>query len=209
LIVEFWERRIEMSDESLEKQIDKLWYETDAGLYEALGITGKAVQRARVEEDPAKLEEAHQYDARFGVGDTEYAETMTAMAATDFFRDLGRTWWLKFEPKIHDLLCDDKNQEHAEFMTALVEGAKTLAVALAPSLVAQLDTLPSVATILATIAAKKIADSGLEAMCQSWAVAIEKRQAEAEKEESDLAEAGLVGPNLVGPSEKELYDTAD
>jgi len=53
-------------------------------------------------------------------------------------------------------------------MKALKEGARMLAVALAPALVAQAAALPAVAIVVATIAAKKIADAGLEAACELW-----------------------------------------
>jgi hypothetical protein len=44
-----------------------------------------------------------------------------------------------------------------------------LAATLAPALVAQVATLPAIAIVVATIAAKKIAESGLEAVCVLWA----------------------------------------
>jgi hypothetical protein len=136
------------------------------------------------------------------------------MAATDFFRDIGRTWWQKLEPKIYDLLCDTENEDREQFMKSLMEGAKSLALALAPALVAQLETLPSVASILATIAAKRIADAGLEAMCQKWGKSLDKRAEKAGEEgqpeaaEEELAEAGLAGAGGGGPDQAELYDEA-
>ena len=121
------------------------------------------------------LAAARQYDAAFDVADTALAGAKGIVPA-DFFRDLGRTWWAKFEPKLHDLLCNKKNADHDDLMQALVHGAKDLALLLAPTLVARLDALPAAAVVLATIAAKKIAESGLEAACQTWDEAIADRQ---------------------------------
>lgn len=157
-----------MADEALERQVENLWFETEEDLYEVLGITEEAIGKARLEGDAGQLAAAREYDTNFGVADTAFAGTQTTMAATDFFRDLGRTWWVKFEPQLHNLLCDKKNEDHDDLMNALVNGAKDLALALAPTLVARLDALPAAAVVLATIAAKKVAESGLQAVCAMW-----------------------------------------
>ena len=53
-------------------------------------------------------------------------------------------------------------------MAALEDGVKMLAAALAPTLVAQVAALPAIAIVVATIAAKEIARSGLEVTCRLW-----------------------------------------
>ncbi len=163
-----WKKERNVADEALERQIENLWFETEEDLYEVLGITEEAIGRARLEGDTGQLAAAQEYDTNFGVADTAFAETQTTMAATDFFRDLGRTWWIRFEPQLHDLLCNKKNEDHDDLMDALVHGAKDLALVLAPTLVTRLDALPAAAVVLATIAAKKIAEAGLEAVCVKW-----------------------------------------
>ncbi len=81
--------------------------------------------------------------------------------------ELAQRWWQQLEPRLFALLCRP-GPERDELMKALKEGARMLAVALAPALVAQAAALPAVAIVVATIAAKKIADAGLEAACELW-----------------------------------------
>ncbi len=87
---------------------------------------------------------------------------------------LGQKLWQEFEPEIHDLLCNEGNDKHRELIGALMKSAKMLAVALAPALVTQVPAFPAVAIVLATVAAKKIAEMGLEAVCEMWAVSTAK-----------------------------------
>ena len=98
---------------------------------------------------------------------------------TAMMKSFGQRWWAKLEPKVYDLLCNKENEDHDKFMEALGDGAKTLAVALAGALVAP-GVVPAVAIVLATIAAKKIFDSGLEAACEMWKESLDARAEEVE-----------------------------
>jgi hypothetical protein len=80
----------------------------------------------------------------------------------------GQHWWEKLEPKLYAVVCNRMSEDHYLLMNALKDGIQILAVALAPALVTQMQALPAVAIVLATIAAKQIADAGLEAVCDSW-----------------------------------------
>jgi hypothetical protein len=163
-----------MTDPALEKQVNKLWLSGEEQLYTTLGINQMAVEKAKESGDAQVLEKAQQYDARFAPEDT-------GMGALDVLKDVGQTWWVKFEPKIYDLVCNKKNPEHDKFLDAVGGSAKQLAMLLAPSLLASMaGAVPAVVVVVATIAAKKIADSGLEAMCEVWA---EARAEKAEEEE--------------------------
>jgi hypothetical protein len=82
---------------------------------------------------------------------------------------LGEQWWMKLEPQLYDVLCNQHNEHHDVLMDALVDGVKLLAITLAPALVAQAAALPAIAVVVATIAAKKVAESGLETACDLWA----------------------------------------
>lgn len=168
-----------MDEKNLERQIDKLWLNSDDDLFVALGINESAVEKARREGDEQVLEKAQQYDARFSVKDTDFAETQTDLGATDFFRDMGERIWAKLEPKLYDLICNEESEKHDEFMDALGKAPKELAILLAPTLVASIaGVVPAVVAVVATIVAKKIAEAGLEAMCEIWA---EAREEEAEE----------------------------
>ena len=80
----------------------------------------------------------------------------------------GTRWWEKLEPRLYEVVCNRINEDHHVLMEALKDGIQILAVVLAPALVAQMNALPAVAIVLATIAAKQIADAGLEAVCDTW-----------------------------------------
>lgn len=177
-----------MADEALERQVENLWVETEEDLYEALGITREAIGKARLEGDSGQLAAAQQFDTTFSVADTAFDGTMTAMSPGAFFRDLGRTWWARLEPQLYDLLCNKQNPDHDSLMDSLVGGAKDLALALAPTLVARLDALPAAAVVLATLAAKKIANSGLQAVCQTWSEALAAREQEEEEVQEEQEE---------------------
>jgi hypothetical protein len=166
-----------VADEALERQVENLWFETEEDLYEVLGITEEAINKAVADGDAAQLAAAREFDTSFGVADTAFAGTK-GIIDPEFFRELGRTWWAKFEPQLHDLLCDKKNADHDDLMDALLRGAKDLALALAPTLVTHLAALPAVAVILATLAAKKIAESGLQAVCAMWAKSLAGKEEE-------------------------------
>ena len=90
----------------------------------------------------------------------------------------GERWWTQLEPELFELSCNTNNNEHHTLMAALGQGVKVLAIALAPALVATLSTLPAVAIVLSTIAAKKVADAGLQTTCAYWAQSMARRVAE-------------------------------
>jgi hypothetical protein len=159
-----------MANETIEQQVNKLWLKQEEDLYVTLGINQQAVETAQEENDANKLEKAQQYDTVFSAQDTQ-------MGVLDDLKEFGRRWWATLEPKLYDLLCNKKNPQHDEFMQALAEGAKMLAVALAPALVAP-GVVPAVAVVIATIAAKKIYESGMETACQMWSESLEKKAQE-------------------------------
>jgi hypothetical protein len=170
-----------MDDKTLEKQIGKLMLEREEDLYATLAINEKAVEKARRENDSETLEKAQQVDARFSVQDTDFSETETDMGASEFFRDLGQKWWAKLEPRLYDLVCVKESEQHKTFMAAAEKAPKELALLLFPTLAASLaGAVPAVVAVIATIAAKKIVETGLEAACEMWAEARAKETPEEE-----------------------------
>lgn len=193
-----------MDETALEGQIEKLWLKSEDDLYVTLGINEKAVQKARKENNTEVLEKAQQLDARFSVKDTDYAETETDMGAAEFFRGLGERWWKILEPRLYDLICVKESEQHQTFMAAAAEAPKQLAILLFPTLAASLaGAVPAVVAVIATIAAKKIVDSGLDAACEMWAEARAKKAAEPKEEDAPPGRAGA------GPTDKELLDNTD
>jgi hypothetical protein len=117
---------------------------------------------------------------------SEYTEKMIA---------LGQKWWDKFEPEVYDVVCNKRSAEHHELVYALLEGAKVLAVTLAPALVAQISVLPAVAIVLATIVAKQAAESGLEVACELWAESMAGRNGQRDEQDHDGLEEQTEIPN--------------
>jgi hypothetical protein len=163
------ERRGQMPQEDTRSQaVDALWEDDMDGLMLTLAA------RVKAEEEGLAQDELQMWDPpeeAFAI-DEEAGPEWTAM-----MKAFAQKWWDKLEPKLYDVLCKE-GKEHDEFIDALTEGAKTLAIALAPVLVAQVAALPAVAMVIATIAAKKIADAGLEAVCETWKESMEKQKDE-------------------------------
>jgi hypothetical protein len=103
-------------------------------------------------------------------------ETLMGIGST--FADFGQRMWNKYEPQLYDTLCNPKNPKHGDLMDALQEGVKTLAIALVPTLMAQMANLPAFVVLIATLAGKQIAKTGLQAACEMWAEARTEAPAE-------------------------------
>ena len=139
--------------------VDALWEDDMDGLMLTLAA------RVRAEEVDAAADELQMWDppeAAFAA-DIEAGPEWTAKMLA-----FGQEWWDKLEPQLYEVLCNKNNEQHDDLMEALQDGVKMLAAALAPALVAQVAALPAIAIVVATIAAKKIAETGLEAVCELW-----------------------------------------
>jgi len=158
-----------MSEEARWEAVDELWEDDMDGLMLTLAARAKAEEEGMADRE---LEMWNPPEDAFAV-DEEAGPEWTAM-----MKSFGQRWWAKLEPKVYDLLCNKENEDHDKFMEALGDGAKTLAVALAGALVAP-RVVPAVVIVLATIAAKKIFDSGLEAACEMWKESLDARAEEA------------------------------
>jgi len=162
-----------MGNEVLEQQVNKLWLQPEEDLYTTLGINQQAVETAEAQGNSAALEKAQHYDTVFAAEDTE-------MGVLDDLKEFGERAWAKLEPQVYDLLCNKENPQHEELMSALGEGAKMLAVALVPALATAGAAVPAVIVVVATIAAKKVYDSGMETACEMWAESLKKRTEESD-----------------------------
>jgi hypothetical protein len=153
------ERVEEMSKETRSEAVEVLWDDDMDGLMLTLAARVKAAEEGQAQDELqmwAPPEEAFMTEEEAG---PEITEKLKAF---------GQKWWNRLEPRLYDLLCDRSNPQHDELLSALTEGAKMLAVTLAPALVAQVAALPAVAIVIATMVGKKIADTGLDAMCELW-----------------------------------------
>jgi hypothetical protein len=164
--------------DNLEQAVEALWDDDLDGLMLALAARVQAAE-AGLASDQLQLwapaEEAFAADEEAG---PEWTQAMILF---------GQRWWGRLEPELYSLLCNPYNHQRYTLLEALKDGARLLAIALAPALVAQLQALPAVAVVLATIAAKLIADSGIGAVCEMWSEAMINQQAAPEAE-------GMVAP---------------
>jgi hypothetical protein len=145
---------------ALSAAVDALWEDDLDGLMLTLAARVQAGEAGQVRDelemwDPPEL--AFAADREAG---PEWTAQMIAF---------GQEWWDKLEPQLYDVLCNKNNEQHDDLVAALQDGVRMLAATLAPALVAQVAALPAIAVVVATIAAKKIAETGLEAVCGLWA----------------------------------------
>ncbi|MGQ9598174.1 MAG: hypothetical protein ACUVWZ_02035 [Anaerolineae bacterium] len=153
------------SEESLRTAVEMLWEDDLEGLMLTLAA------RIQVQEQGTTPEELQKWNPPERTFHREAEASPEAIAKMKAF---AQKWWDNLEPKLYDLICNRDNEQHDQLMNALADGAKMLAMVLAPALVTQISTLPAIAIVIATIAAKKIAESGLEATCELWQESREK-----------------------------------
>jgi hypothetical protein len=156
------EGKASVTEDARWRAVEGLWQDDMEGLKLTLAARLRAAEEGKAHEalqqwDPPA--EAFPAEAEAG---PEILERMKALA---------ERWWDKLEPQLYDLLCNEANPQHQQLMRALGQGAQALAVALAPALVAKVSALPAVAIVIATMVGKRIADTGLEAVCEIWSEA--------------------------------------
>jgi len=125
---------------------------SDDALYEQLGL------RIEDAEHPGGEERKQKYSA-------DFAHAAEDMLSTEDLRRIGRRWWEKLEPELLRMVCT-RSEEMGK-----ITGGKTV-----PQIAASLATAGVVATlappawiIVATsILAAKIAETGLDAVCEVW-----------------------------------------
>jgi len=126
---------------------------SDEALLEELGL------RIRDLENPGGPDRAGQYQATFSQRGEE-------MLSINDLKKVGERWWRNLEPELMKMVCDPKNDEMGK-----ISGGKTV-----PQIAASLATAAVVATlgppawviVATTILANKIAETGAQAVCQTW-----------------------------------------
>ncbi len=132
---------------------ERLSQMSDDALFHELGL--------RIEDSnlPGGEERKKHYSGEFLAADT----TM----GTGILAEIGRRWWSSLEPQLMQLLCDTNNQEIKE-LTGGNKSIPALAAGLAVSALAAI-AAPSVVIVVSSIIALKISESGLKAVCDTWA----------------------------------------
>ncbi|MBI1206966.1 MAG: hypothetical protein GC191_06720, partial [Azospirillum sp.] len=147
-----------MSDLSYEAALaeaERLARLSDDALIEQLGL-----RVADAEHNPGGKQRAQSFSAPF-------AHTAEDLLSTEDLRKLGRRWWGKLQREIMAIICD-KNREEMSKIT----GGKTIpqiAASLATAGVVAVVAAPPAWIIVATsLVAAKIAETGIDAMCELW-----------------------------------------
>lgn len=151
-----------MADEDYEKALEaarNLTEKSDEALFEELGLRLQDVYNM------GGYKRAQEYKS-------EYAQEAQDMLSTADLKEFGSRWWKKLQPEIMTLVCDEKNEEFKQ-----ITGGKTI-----PQMAAALATWglftviagpPSWAVVLASIVATKVAETGLDALCELWQESLE------------------------------------
>jgi hypothetical protein len=141
---------------SAEHEAERLLRLSHEQLLEELG------RRVLDAEQPGGKERAQAFRADSTV------EAAGAGKGTDFLREVGALWWKKLEAQLMKILCDSdngdlKNLAGGKSAPALAAGLATAALSSA------IAAPPAWLIVAATLLAAKVAETGVAALCETWA----------------------------------------
>jgi hypothetical protein len=125
----------------------------EEALYEELGLRAQDIFNPggylRVQQVSANF----QQDAKdmFGVAD---------------LKEFGQRFWRKLEPQLIDLVCGANNEERKKLLQG--QNVPDIAAAIVTAGIISSLAPPAWVVVLAAILAKKIAQAGVEALCEQW-----------------------------------------
>jgi hypothetical protein len=126
---------------------------SDERLYEELGLRMQDIYNA----------DGYQRSQAFSA---EFEEVADDMLSLGDLRKIGQRWMRNIEDKVMELLCTEKNEE----LKQITEG-KTIpqiAATLATTAVISVFAPPAWLIVAVTILAAKVAEAGLDALCETW-----------------------------------------
>lgn len=134
------------------REAEKLAVRSDDDLFEQLGLRIQDIQN--LGGYPRSL----RYSA-------EFAQEAADMLSTEDLKKVGRRWWQKLEPQLMNLVCSD-NPDIKQITSgkSIPQVAASLATAGLISALAP----PAWVIVATSILAAKIAESGLDAVCEVW-----------------------------------------
>lgn len=140
-------------DEDLQKEVQRLSTEPDETLFEELGLRAQDI---------------------FNVGgfqrslkpSANFQEAAPDMSIGSSLAEFGRRFWRKLEPQLIDLVCDADNEDRKKILGG--RNAADIAAVLVTGGIMSAVAPPAWVVVLAAILAKKIANSGLDALCEQW-----------------------------------------
>lgn len=88
------------------------------------------------------------------------------MFGTDSLKEFGQRFWRKLEPQLMDIVCGADNEDRKKLLQG--QTVPDIAAALVTAGIISALAPPAWAVVLAAILAKKIAQAGLDALCEQW-----------------------------------------
>lgn len=122
-------------------------------LYEELGL------RAQDIFNPGGYQRVQQPSA-------DFQQAAKDMFGVDDLKEFGQRFWRKLEPQLIDLVCAADNEDRKKLLQG--ENVPDIAAALVTAGIISALAPPAWVVVLAAILAKKIAQAGLDALCEQW-----------------------------------------
>jgi hypothetical protein len=135
---------------------------SDDALFQELGL------RIRDADNPGGKQRQQAFQAPFG-------QVAHDMLSTADLRRVGERWWRNLEPELMNLVCDPKNPEIGQIASG--KTIPQIAASLATAAVVSTLGPPAWVIVATTILANKIAETGLQAVCQTWKESIDAKGA--------------------------------
>ncbi len=146
-----------MANNDYEKALEAtqdLTEKSDETLFEELGLRRQDLYNA------GGYERSQQYRA-------EFAQDAKEMLSTEDLKEIGRRWWKNLEPEVMNLICNKKNEEFKTITSGRTIPQMAAAIA-TWGLFTVIAGPPSWAVVLASLVATKVAETGLDALCEVW-----------------------------------------
>jgi hypothetical protein len=134
------------------QEAERLSQFDDEALFHELGLRTEDAKR------PGGAERQQGYSGEF--------LTLDPTMGASVLGEIGRRWWRNLEPQLMHMVCDPNNKEMRELTGN--RSIPALAAGLAVSGLAAV-AAPSVVIVVTSILALKISESGLKALCDTWA----------------------------------------
>ena len=144
----------------IDKHQDEMIYEarslsalTDDALYEELGLRAQDI---------------------FNVGGYQRSQSASAnfqaaapeMGLGAALKEFGERFWNKLEPQLIDLVCGADNEDRKKILQG--QNIPDITAAIVTTGIVSALAPPAWVVVLAAILAKKIAQAGLDALCEQW-----------------------------------------
>ena len=85
-----------------------------------------------------------------------------------FARQTAQRFLSKFNRQMYSLVCDAADPDHEHIRSAAAQGVEALGYAISGAFVVAFGWLPGIATVIAVIVAKRAANAGYQAFCETW-----------------------------------------